>query len=68
MYINLVRLACAFAKLPDIENTNFHAGFISRIREILEPICMDMALILRLFKLQISVPNGEMNTLSFLSR
>lgn len=54
LFEHAVQLACAFAKLPDVEDENapkgLHDGFISRLREALEPISNELALTLRLFK------------------
>lgn len=58
IYINLVRFSCALAKLPDVENTQFHHGFLSRMRKISEPIANDLALIIRLLNAEESPTNG----------
>lgn len=58
IYISLVRFSCALAKLPDVENTQFHAGFLDGMRRILEPIAIDLALIIRLLHSQVALGNG----------
>ena len=51
---NIVQIVCAFTRLPDVEDDDApkgtHDGFIHRIAETLEPLCNELAYILRLYK------------------
>lgn len=58
IYISLVRFSCALAKLPDVDNSQFHAGFLDGMRSILEPIAIDLALIIRLLNSHVALGNG----------
>ncbi|KAF8323074.1 hypothetical protein DL93DRAFT_621900 [Clavulina sp. PMI_390] len=51
IYINVVRFACSLAKLPSVESMDPHVGFFFGMRKILEPISINLALILRLLAL-----------------
>ena len=65
IFASVVHDLCAFAKLPDIDDQNapdgFHDGFTSRLREILEPISIELALALRLYKVYREI-NCELST------
>ena len=54
IFDNTVQIICAFIQLPDVEDgnapTGIHDGFIPRLTKVLEPVCNELAYILRLYK------------------
>lgn len=65
LYVNIVRIACAYAKLPDLNSMQaprFHRGYVSRLHKISEQMFIDMAIILRIIR-QPPASNGKIYTL-----
>ena len=64
LFVKIVRIACAFAKLPDLDRmpaSQFHGGYISRLHKISEQMFIDMSIVLRVIK-RSPASNGKSRT------
>jgi len=65
VFVNIVRIACAYAKLPDLNSmpaSQFHGGYISRLHKISEQMFIDMSVIIRIIR-QSLASNGKFHVL-----